>query len=146
MNPVSYFEIPVLDIERATHFYAAVFGFAFERLHIDGKDMALFPNVDGAGGASGALAKGDGYCPGTAGPRIFFNVPNMAVALLRVSKAGGAVLRPEQPVGDFGCVADIADTEGNGIALYAPAAAPRLERGGFLSCVNGKMQVICDCC
>ena len=30
-NPVSYFEIPVTDIERAMKFYQVVFSFEFER-------------------------------------------------------------------------------------------------------------------
>jgi uncharacterized protein len=41
-NPVSYFEIPVNDIGRAVAFYTAVFDYDFERVEIDGNDMALF--------------------------------------------------------------------------------------------------------
>lgn len=58
-NPVCYFEIPVVDLERAIAFYRTVFGFEFERRSIDGHEMALFPRADNQPGASGALAKGD---------------------------------------------------------------------------------------
>ena len=58
-NPVTYFEIPVTDLERAIAFYTAVFGFDFERLEIDGNDMAYFPTFDDAPGITGALAQGE---------------------------------------------------------------------------------------
>jgi predicted enzyme related to lactoylglutathione lyase len=148
MNPVSYFEIPALDIDRAVDFYTAVFGFAFERLRVDGKDMALFPNTDGAGGASGALVKGEGYVPGQAGARLYLSVADIQLTLFRTEQAGGALLKPEQAIGAFGFVADIADSEGNCIALYSPvASAPEDESGrGFLGCANGKMRLNCTCC
>ncbi|MCZ8344404.1 MAG: hypothetical protein O9301_15325, partial [Leptospira sp.] len=42
-NPVVYFEIPVLNMERAVTFYKTVFGFEFKRTQIDKYDMSLFP-------------------------------------------------------------------------------------------------------
>lgn len=122
MNPVSYFEIPVLDMDRAIRFYVAVFGCAFERATIDGNDMAFFPHAEGGAGASGALAKGDSYLPGKSGARIYFSVSDIQATLARVIEAGGAVLFPETEAGSFGFVAEIEDLEGNCIALHA---APR---------------------
>ena len=122
MNPVSHFEIPVQDMERAIRFYRAVFGYAFERTTIDGNDMAFFPHAENSGGASGALAKGDSYLPGKSGARIYFSVPDIQTALARAIQAGGAVLYPETEAGSFGFVAEIEDLEGNCIALHA---APR---------------------
>lgn len=54
-NPVIYFEIPVLDIDRAMAFYKTVFNFEFNREIIDHYEMALFPFVDGKSGISGAF-------------------------------------------------------------------------------------------
>jgi len=34
-NPVVYFEIPVIDIDRATKFYSTVFNFKFDTAIID---------------------------------------------------------------------------------------------------------------
>lgn len=51
---VSYFEIPVTDLERAIRFYVAVFGGMLERGTVDGLAMAFFPFADGAPGATGA--------------------------------------------------------------------------------------------
>ena len=42
-NPVVYFEIPVIDIDRATKFYSTVFNFKFDTTIIDNNKMALFP-------------------------------------------------------------------------------------------------------
>lgn len=151
MNPVSYFEIPVRDIDRAVDFYTAVFGFAFDRLSVDGNDMALFPNVDGAGGASGALAQGERYQPGTAGARIYFSVTDLQRTLVRAALAGGGVISTEKAIGAFGFVAEIEDSEGNCIALYSPVASAT-EAGsldpeqGFLRCASGKMRLACMCC
>ncbi|MCU7371908.1 hypothetical protein PEC18_13835 [Paucibacter sp. O1-1] len=72
INLVNYFEIPVLDLDRAVAFYEKVFAIELQRTRIDGNEMALFPWQDDAPGASGALAKGDSYMPGRAGARIYF--------------------------------------------------------------------------
>ena len=39
MNPFSYVEIPVTDLDRAVAFYRAVFGYRFERTVLDGHEM-----------------------------------------------------------------------------------------------------------
>ena len=119
MNPISYFEIPVHDMERAVGFYQAVFGYEFERVSLDGNAMALFPYADGRSGASGALAKGDSYHAGKSGARIYFSVANIKATLAKAVAAGGAVLYTETEVGTFGSVAEIEDLEGNCIGLHA---------------------------
>jgi catechol 2,3-dioxygenase-like lactoylglutathione lyase family enzyme len=48
MHPtVYYFEIPVNDLERAITFYSAVFGCEFDRVDVDGNQMANFPSLEG---------------------------------------------------------------------------------------------------
>lgn len=119
MNPVSYFEIPVLDLDRATVFYEAVFGWTLERERIDGNEMALFPLSEGASGASGALAKGDSYKPGKSGARVYFSVSDIHAVLARVTAAGGSILYPKTDIGPNGAVAEFEDSEGNCIALHS---------------------------
>jgi predicted enzyme related to lactoylglutathione lyase len=123
MNPVSYFEIPVADMDRAIGFYAAVFGYAFERMSIDGNDMALFPHDEGDEGISGALVKGASHTPDGAGVRMYFTVSDVAATLVRAAAAGGRMLHPQVAVGDIAHIAEIEDSEGNCIALYAPLTA-----------------------
>lgn len=116
-NPVRYFEIPVVDMERAIAFYTAVFGFTFERVEIDGNDMALFPEFEGASGITGALAKGESYVPTKQGVRLYFGIGSIDEALVKVAVAGGSVLYPKTEVGDQNWVAEFEDSEGNCIAL-----------------------------
>jgi hypothetical protein len=116
VNPVGYFEIPVADLDRASEFYEAVFVVELERATVDGYPMALFPAVDGAPGATGALAKGDVYVPGKAGPILYFAVADIDGVLARAAARGSRVLYPKK-VTPFGPVAEFEDSEGNRIAL-----------------------------
>jgi predicted enzyme related to lactoylglutathione lyase len=111
---VFYFEIPVTDMDRALAFYEAVFACEFERVDVDGYDMALFPQAEGA---SGALAKGDVYVPAKSGPIIYFSVSDIDAVMARAVSAGGEVLYEKKDVGQNGFVAEFQDTEGNRIAL-----------------------------
>ena len=117
MALVSWFEIPVVDIERAIAFYEYVFEVELERTVIDGHPMALFPDADESGSASGALATGDSYVPSIDGTRVYFRVDDVAATLARAVDRGGQVLYPITDVGEQGVVAEFADTEGNRIAL-----------------------------
>ena len=118
-NPVSYFEIPVEDIERAVVFYEAVFEIALERTTIDNLDTALFPFDEDGSGASGALAQGESYVPARSGPRVYFSVDRIDCVLDRVLASGGSVAYPKTSIGDLGWVAEFIDSEGNQIALHA---------------------------
>jgi uncharacterized protein len=120
MRPtVYYFEIPVNDLDRAIAFYSAVFGCELERIDVDGNQMANFPRLEGAG-ASGALAKGDSYTPGTQGVRVYFDTESIDDTLAKVIAAGGKVLYPKTPIGELGWVAEFNDSESNCIALSQP--------------------------
>jgi uncharacterized protein len=118
-NPVCYFEIPVTDLERAIVFYTDVFGYQFERVEVDGNEMAMFPGSDEARGITGALAKGESYLPGKQGSRIYFSVVSIEDTLHKVESIGGRVLYPKTSVGELGSVAEFEDSEGNCIALHS---------------------------
>lgn len=115
---VSYFEIPVSDLDRAARFYESVFGVALERAEIDGNQMANFPFDESAPGITGALAKGDSYVPGRQGARVYFSVTSIDATLARAISAGGRVLYPKTSIGELGHVAEFEDSEGNCIALH----------------------------
>lgn len=118
---VSWFEIPVVDIDRAMAFYEAVLGVSLERTVIDGHPMALFPDADEPGRSSGALASGDSYVPSMDGTRVYFSVDDVAATLARAIEAGGRELYPVTRVSDDLTVAEFADSEGNRVALSGPA-------------------------
>ena len=121
MNPVVFFEIPVLDMGRAMGFYQQVFGFSFEKAEIDGNLMAFFPWKKDASGVSGALALGESYVPGRQGVRIYFHADSITAVLKQVEAIGSKILYPRTCVGKAGWVAEFEDSEGNCIALHEDA-------------------------
>lgn len=116
-HPVVYFEIPVLDLERAMRFYTAVFSCELVRVEIDGNQMANFPALGDSPGITGALAKGDSYVPGKQGTRIYLTTTSIEDTLHKVESAGGHILYPKTSIGELGWVAEFEDSEGNCIAL-----------------------------
>ncbi|MFN4767532.1 MAG: VOC family protein [Ignavibacteria bacterium] len=118
MNPVVYFEIPVLDMVRAIAFYSAVFDFTFEKNNIDHNEMAFFPFEDGARGITGALAKGEIYIPTVQGILIYFGTDDIDAILQKAVEADGEILYPKTSNGELGHVAELKDSEGNRIALH----------------------------
>jgi predicted enzyme related to lactoylglutathione lyase len=116
-NPVVYFEIQVIDIDRATKFYSTVFNFKFDTTIIDNNKMALFPFTEEKSDISGALAKGEIYKPTKDGVLIYFNTVNIDETLRLANANGGQILYPKTDNG-IGLVAEFEDTEGNRIALY----------------------------
>mgnify|MGYP002654712498 FL=1 len=118
MNPVVYFEIPVLDLDRACDFYSKVFETTLTKDIVDGYQMAFFESSAESFGASGALVVGDVYVPSKQGCFLYFGVESIDETLTRAIKHGGSVLYPKKSNGDLGSVAEIQDSEGNRIALH----------------------------
>jgi uncharacterized protein len=122
-NVVGWFEIPVLNMERAIKFYEKIFDFKLVRHQIGNLDMAWFPWIDDAIGASGSLVLNDElHKPSNEGVLIYFTAQSgdLSVELSRVEGAGGKVHLPKTLItDDIGYMAIIEDTEGNRIALHA---------------------------
>jgi len=117
MNPISWFEIPVLDLDRAISFYSTVFEIEFEVTQIDGHPMALFPADESGTGSSGALAQGDSYVPSLDGPRVYFDVDDAEAVLARATHLGANLLYPVTQVSEDLIVAEFTDSEGNRLAI-----------------------------
>ena len=117
-NPAVYFEIPVTDLERATHFYEKVFGYTFVREEIHGNQMAHLPFHDKSRGISGSLAKGKTYAPSEQGTLIYLASSDIEDTLKRAQALGSDILFPKTAVGSLGFVAEIKDSEGNRIGLH----------------------------
>jgi predicted enzyme related to lactoylglutathione lyase len=118
MNPVVYFEIPALDLERACDFYSKVFETTLTKDIVDGYQMAFFESSGDSFGATGALVVGDVYVPSHQGCFLYFGVESIDEKVARALVHGGSVLYPKKSNGDLGFVAEIQDTEGNRIALH----------------------------
>lgn len=120
MNVVSWFEIPVKDINRARAFYSKVLGHTLGDLPspIPGMEMVAFPFEQNAPHASGALVKGEGRVPRADSVLVYFQCrDDLATELHRVEAAGGKVVTPKTPIGPWGFIAHLIDSEGNRIGL-----------------------------
>ncbi len=118
-NPVNWFEIPVLDLDRATKFYGSVFGYTFTQETMGPYSLAFFPMAQGASGATGALIKGGTYKPSHTGTIVYFTVDDIDEILRRVNIGGGKIVLPKKNIGQYGFIAHFDDTEGNRLALHS---------------------------
>ena len=114
-NAVGWFDIYVDDLDRATAFYETVLGVRLEAMGDPTGEtrMMSFPAEMSQYGAGGALSKSEHARPGPGGTVIYFMAEDCAVNTARVAEAGGRIVRPKFPIGEFGWVALCQDTEGN---------------------------------
>lgn len=121
-NPVVWFEIYVTDMNRARAFYSAVFGKELQHLPSPGEtemEMWAFPWTDGAPGAAGALVKHPMRSPDPQGNLIYFSCQDVSQEAAKAEAAGGKLIMPRTPIGPYGFIALIADSEGNTIGLHS---------------------------
>ncbi|MES2596134.1 MAG: VOC family protein [Verrucomicrobiota bacterium] len=121
-NPVGWFEIYVQDMPRAKAFYEAVFDGTLEPLPGTEHEMWGFPmskEQTGCPGCPGALIKMEGCTSGGGGTLIYFTSEDCAVEQGRVVAAGGQVSKEKFPIGDYGFISLVVDTEGNMIGLHS---------------------------
>lgn len=121
VNVINWFEIPVMDFERARKFYEKILLIEMPVMQMGGAEMGFFPYQSGSGKVSGAICKGEGYLVSHKGPKIYLNGnPDLSVILSRVRDAGGEVLVPKEEITpEIGYMAVIKDTEGNHIYLHS---------------------------
>lgn len=116
-NVASWFEIPVVDMDRAQKFYSAVLKTTFDA---SGPDMpgTSFFHMDEMG-VGGHLQYGQGV-PSLTGPLIYLAAPDgVTETLSRVEAAGGKVVVSATPIGAHGWIGTFHDSEGNGLALHS---------------------------
>ena len=121
-NPVSWFEIPVKNYERAEKFYTTILGVKLAKNPMGPLTMGVFEGGMENQGAWGAIVLGEGYEPSKKGTSVYLNAgKNMPSIISKIEKAGGEVVLPQTSIGDAGFIAKFADTEGNLVALHASA-------------------------
>jgi hypothetical protein len=125
VNMISWFEVPVTDMDRAKKFYETVFNVEVSIQEFGGVLMGWFPPAEDitAPGISGSLVKSEGnYIPSaTHGAVVYFNSQSGDISdeLRRVEAAGGKILQDKTLISnEIGYMAQIIDSEGNRIALY----------------------------
>jgi uncharacterized protein len=123
-NVITWFEIPVIDIDRAKKFYETVLAIQMIK-RADGNDEAVFfpfdPNVVQAtsGRVTGVLSKTARNSPSSNGTMVYINAsPGIQTVLDKVENAGGKIILPKTHI-PAGFIAVISDTEGNKVGLHA---------------------------
>ena len=115
-NIGAYFEIPVVDMERAINFYESLLETELERGTIHEYKMAFFPYEHNGVGISGALAKGDVYKPSIDGVFLYLQIEDIDAIISKAVNLGSEVLL-EKTEAESCFVAEIKDSEGNRICL-----------------------------
>lgn len=129
-NPVGWFEIYVQDLERAKTFYESVFQTTLDRLPPPagqeapenangGMQMVVFPMTEDTYGAAGALVQMEGVPSGGNSTLVYFSCEDCAVEAARVPDSGGSIFKEKFPIGEYGHIALVFDTEGNMFGLHS---------------------------
>jgi predicted enzyme related to lactoylglutathione lyase len=119
-NIVTWFELPVTDMQRAKAFYSAVMETGFKDDKMDDFKMAIFDHKEEA--VSGMLVEAKGYEPTKTGAIIYLNGgDDLALLLDRVVANGAEVLVPKTAINDGECgyFAQFVDSEGNRVGFYS---------------------------
>jgi len=118
MNPVIWFEIPVVDMIRGKAFYEAVFSQKLVANDMGLRKMAMFSMEMGIPGIGGALVKDEGVVPSHLGTLVYFSVTDINLTLDKVIANKGKMLVPKTEIGEYGFFAHFEDSEGNRIGLH----------------------------
>lgn len=119
-KPISWFEIPVTDFDRARTFYETVFAVTLHCADMAPMKLGVFP-YDRETQTGGCIQVGPGAVPSPDGVRIYLDAsPSIDEVLLRVPEAGGSVAleKTALPPG-MGFFAHIFDTEGNRVGVHS---------------------------
>ncbi|MFB6455534.1 VOC family protein [Chitinophaga sp. Hz27] len=123
-NVITWFEIPVDDLQRAKQFYETILDIEMI-IRNDGENEGAFfpfnPAVVQAtsGRVTGVLSKTPHNSPSATGTTVYINgSPDIHTVLEKVEKAGGKIILPRTPI-PAGFIALIIDSEGNRVGLHA---------------------------
>jgi uncharacterized protein len=114
-NRPSHFEIPVDDPDRAEAFYAAVFGWTFQRYPGAPQYYGMASTGEEQPGINGALFQRSQDNNVTT---LTMTVDSIEDALKKIEAEGGQVVQGKTPIPTMGWFATCTDTEGNRIGLY----------------------------
>ena len=119
---MSWFEIPVINFDKALKFYEEVFQIKMHEMQINGINgqWGFFPFDPTEGGIGGGIVKSNGYVPSQKGTLVYLNGgDDLSVPLMRIEKAGGKIILAKTPIGENGFMALFMDTEGNKVGLHS---------------------------
>src|SRR5688572_14907500 len=100
-NAIGWFEIPAIDLERATAFYQTILGINLAPMDLDNIRMRMFPLKDPRNGVRGALVDSGGFHrPSvTEGRLIYLNGdPDLQTTLDKVHSGRGSIMVPRTAI------------------------------------------------
>ena len=117
---ISWFEIPVIDMQRAKVFYEVVFKIEINVMNFGGVLMGWFPNKSEDYGATGSLIQQESYIPSEKGTIVYFKSEDVQNELNRVEAAGGKIYKGKTKISEeHGFMGVFIDSEGNRVALHS---------------------------
>ncbi len=121
-NTFVWVDIPVLDLDRAIAFYAAVAGKPVDKIGGPGFNFGLFKHEGNEVGGCLIESEGDAK-PSMAGPLVYIDASGRLDAAVAAAQAhGGKVLQAKHSIAPNGFRAVIVDSEGNRVALHSMTA------------------------
>lgn len=115
---ITWFDVPVTDLDRAIRFYSAVLGSPATKEKTGSIPIGMLPTPDGQ--KMGCLVSGSAAKPSLDGVMVWFDVEGRLKESVKAAAAnGGKILGDIHAIGEFGFRAEIQDSEGNRIALYS---------------------------
>ena len=122
-NMVTWFEIPVENMERAISFYETVFNVKLTRYTSGPAQIAAFPLIEKVPGSPGSLVLSPNFgSPSSNSTLMYFNAGSgdLQNELSRVEAAGGKILQEKTLITkENGYMAVMLDSEGNRIGLHS---------------------------
>ena len=125
-NAITWFEIPVADIDRAQRFYETLLARSLQRGQAGPQTLAVFPYEvgTGVGGMLKLDATATAAAPAASATLVYLDAsPSLDVVLARAGELGARIVQPKTELpNDNGFTAHLLDTEGNRIGLHSPKA------------------------
>jgi uncharacterized protein len=113
MNKAVWFDIPVIDLERAAEFYKAVLSVGAEKQEADAVTFYVLGN-------SGCLVPAEEEISSKGGILLYLSVEGrIRDAVSQVENHGGKVIQRIHSIDPHGYRAVVLDSEGNRIALHS---------------------------
>lgn len=118
-KPISWFEIPTVNLDRAVAFYEQAFAIQLRREKFGPNAMAIFPYAQPFTG--GALVAMPQLAPRDNGTLVYLDGgADLAAVLARVPDAGGRVVMEKTDIGkDIGHIGLFIDSEGNRVGVFS---------------------------
>lgn len=117
---ISWFELPVTDMDRAVAFYSEILQHPIPVEDMGPIKMGMLPGTKEE--ISGALVLHGHYLPSTThGPLVYLNGgEDLSQILDRVEAAGGTITMPKTQISpEIGYMAIFNDVEGNRVGLFS---------------------------